>query len=276
VILGIALLGSAFSATSALPAPAGGTPDVPGPPSLPQGAPPVPVQVPVPIPPPSKVTAPVEAAPTPTPSPPPAPIRSVSTTGVPDAGADPARVPEKLGGRSDAAGTPTGATAEAARSTAVPVHGVSRRTSGSSDGPAARGRSPQARAHSVTVAGAAPLRPLVAYVWPAIALRSLVEALVSPFVTQLADLERVPSLTLPGIFTSPSPLDGGVKEAPRRSARTPEPIASRPDPLNAFTPQGGGMSLLLTAIAVLAALVGVVSLARLTVGEDLFSSRWLH
>jgi hypothetical protein len=59
------------------------------------------------------------------------------------------------------------------------------------------------------------------------------------------------------------------------SARSQGPNASRPEPLAALPPSGG-MSLLVTILTVLAGLVGVVALARLTVGEDFFSLRWLR
>jgi hypothetical protein len=70
--------------------------------------------------------------------------------------------------------------------------------------------------------------------------------------------------------------DAAVSDAPGFSRRSATPNASRPAPFSGFAPHGGGMSLLAAMIAVLAALIGVVALARLTVGEDLFSSRWLH
>jgi hypothetical protein len=63
----------------------------------------------------------------------------------------------------------------------------------------------------------------------------------------------------------------GLSEQPAMSSQS-----SRPEPYSAFTPNGGGMSLFVTILTVLAAMIGVVALARLTVGDEFFSMRWLH
>ncbi len=131
-----------------------------------------------------------------------------------------------------------------------------------------------AREPSVRPGVAAPLRHLVAYVWPAIALGQGGEALMM----QLARLEGATLLSMPGVarllsLLTGNPAASGAPELPRRSAT---PDASRSTPFGSLVSHGGGMSVLATMITVLAALVGVVALARLTVGEDLFSSRWLH
>ena len=125
---------------------------------------------------------------------------------------------------------------------------------------------------------AAPLSRWLAYVWPAIALGPVGEALTMTWALRLTRLERAFPLPASGILGSLSLPTGaaGPGDASQPSPASRGAEASRPGPLDRLTPHGGGMSLLVTAITVLAALIGVVALARLAVGEDLFSSRWLH
>jgi hypothetical protein len=122
---------------------------------------------------------------------------------------------------------------------------------------------------------AAPLRRWVIYVWPAIALGPVGEALAAPLAMPLESLAIVASRSMAGVAASLSlQAEGtGASGAPAQAAKAD---ASRPAPFSSFTRHGIGMSLFLTMVTVLAALIGVVALARLIAGEDLFASRWLH
>lgn len=129
--------------------------------------------------------------------------------------------------------------------------------------------------HRVRPAVAAPLRELLAYVWPAVALGPIGDAL-TPLVTQLVELRRG-SPPSPGFGSPPStlPTSASTDTEPRPSpSAAPRTVSSDPAPF--YAAHGGGMSFLATVAAILASLVGLVALARLTVGEDLFTTRWLH
>jgi hypothetical protein len=117
---------------------------------------------------------------------------------------------------------------------------------------------------------AAPLRELLAHVWPAIALGPIGSALVA----QLVGVERgFPPLGYD--LRPPSmPTTASSSGDPRPSSPVAHTAPSNTAPF--FSAHGGGMGLLATVVAILASLVGVVALARLTVGEDFFSTRWLH
>jgi hypothetical protein len=125
---------------------------------------------------------------------------------------------------------------------------------------------------SIRPAMPAPRRELLAYVWPAIALGPVGDALMTR-VAALAPALLLRSLTAPASL-SPSGAGAPASDGPGTAAPT-APAAS-PDPSPFFTPHSGGMSFLVTVITILAALVGMVALARLTVGEDFFSRRWLR
>lgn len=135
-------------------------------------------------------------------------------------------------------------------------------------------RSSGSEANPIRAAVAAPLRELLAYVWPAIALGPFGDALVTQLVTQLLGLEREslpPGYALgPSLSSATTPAGGD----PRPSAPAAQTGPSDAAPF--YAAHGGGMSVLAIVVAILASLVGVVALARLTVGEDLFSTRWLH
>jgi hypothetical protein len=125
----------------------------------------------------------------------------------------------------------------------------------------------------------APLRRWIAYVWPAIALGPVGEALALPLSMQLASFKGAISPLTSSLAVSVSVLTGGsaVSGAPERTAPAPAgPKPSHSAPSGHLAPHEGGMSLFLTVMTVMATLIGVVALARLTVGEDLFSRRWLH
>jgi len=131
---------------------------------------------------------------------------------------------------------------------------------------------------SVESAEAAPLSRWFAYVWPAIVLGHT--------GTLAALLARWESANLPPALTSLSASDAvrllprllgitGESDAPTLSKQPVTPTGSLAPPPVAPAPANGGMSLFLTIITSLLALVGLIALARLTVGEEFFSSlRW--
>jgi len=127
----------------------------------------------------------------------------------------------------------------------------------------------------------APLRRWVAFVWPAIALGPIERALALPLVLPLAlrpaswdeAISDAASRFAPVLST----LTGAVgSEAAERSVPAQKYRAPGSAPDGGLIGHGGGMSLLVLLITIVATLIGVVALARLTVGEDLFSRRWLH
>jgi hypothetical protein len=98
-------------------------------------------------------------------------------------------------------------------------------------------------------------------------------------IVQLARLEGATLPPVPGVASLPSRPTGsaGASAVPALSEQAAKPDASLPAPFSLFAPGGGGMSLFVTLITVLAALIGLVALARLTLGEDLFSpAHWLR
>ncbi len=285
----VVFAGFVFSTAPAIAAPLEKTPDVklPQPPSVPVPAPaPAPalpeVKVPdppirVPVDPPVKVPDVVKS--TPSSSSPAAPNRSGSATDVTSPGSGPAssirggvdRVKDAADSVTSAAGRAThqgdapGRESPGANTDRLDTDGVARGTS-------------RRDAPSVRRAVTAPLQRLLAYVWPAIALGPIREALAIPLARGLKSLEKAISLPILGLDRSLALQPGNVESSggPKPAAPSPKPSSSPPFPFNAVTPDGGGMSLLVTLVTALAVLVGVVALARLTVGEDLFSTRWLH
>lgn len=130
------------------------------------------------------------------------------------------------------------------------------------------------RERSVGAAEAAPLRRWLAYVWPAVslgpaarALAVLLPDLVGASAPPMPDPARLFTQVL-GVAAS----SGG--SALSEPASTPH--SSQPAPYSDLMPSSGGMSFLATILTVIAALIAVVALARLTVGEEFFSMRWLH
>jgi hypothetical protein len=275
VAVGLALLGLALAAPSALAAPLVEVPPVtPSPSSLPAvpqpSVPPVKV---VPSPPSQpQVQVPRGAAPVSPPS------LSLPPTGSDKAtsGSGPGAVPPAVrgvGGGADPAGTVTDAVTEARQSAAGATHLGSRTRSGRlgerSVTPVVDGDAPP----SIGPAVAAPLRRWLAYVWPAIALGPFGEVLA----TQFEQLRRAISLPGDGLAQALSPLIGVAGASGSSPSAMPAPRSSAPSSAPfGLLPGSGGMNLLVTVVTVLAALVGVVALARLMVGADLFSSRWLH
>ena len=108
-----------------------------------------------------------------------------------------------------------------------------------------------------------------AYVWPAVALR--VKRALMPL---LISLDGLADVRMPGVsgLLLPLAVSGSVGIA--------EPLV-RPDPpardlrsSPGFSLPDGGMGLLAIVLIGLLTAVGLVALARLVVGEDLFESRY--
>lgn len=245
-------------------------------PALPNVPPPAipPAPIAAPVPPPVKVPT-VPSSPSPSPSRQTEPTQVGGEVVHSGAGAGLSSVGEVTSGGKQAGEGVTSTSAEAARQGASSVRNEPDPSSDRQSGhdPGATTNS-EAGAGSVETAEAAPLRRWLAYVWPAVAL---------------GPVARVLAILLPSWrgMTSPPPLAvarllsavTGVSSASGPfvlSAQAASSDASRPDPLGVFLPDGGGMSLFASIAAVLAALIGVVALARLTVGEDFFSLRWLR
>jgi hypothetical protein len=266
-------------------------------PSLPQ-TPPVPPPPPVTIP-----TAP--QTPVKVPSAPPVNVPSAPPVKVPNApptsSSAPQLTPATTGGpatvagggagsRSDGVatgvekqlrGAVTGISREGASSGAVAGYGRSdpslNRQSGDESQSGQRPGAPPAsgpRARAVGAAEAAPLRRWLAYVWPAVALGPFARALVV-LLPDLVGASMPPMPDPARLFTQVlgvAASSGGSS----LSEPVPTPQSSRSAPHSDLLPSSGGMSLLITILTILAALIGVVALARLTVGEEFFSMRWLH
>jgi hypothetical protein len=116
---------------------------------------------------------------------------------------------------------------------------------------------------------ASPLR-WRAYVWPAVALR--VEAAVRPLLVGLGDLTDVQAPDLLGLSFSPSALSGSVG-IDRPSVRVDPPNLDRQSSSPGFALSDEKLSLLATLLIALLGVVGLVSLARLVIGEELFEPR---
>lgn len=243
--------------------------------------PPPPATPPAPVGRPTAPQIPVDQTPTgvtpaSSPSPDLAPNPSGNPTKVPSPDAD---LPSIDGGASstkESAGRVTSTSTEATQRGAPSVQGAAPVGSDPGQGPdSSRGR------RSVVSVEAAPLPRWIAYVWPAIALGQTGDALAALLVrweaaTSLAasDAARLFS-RLMGItraFRLPASSDAFK---PSEQPATPKGSLAAPpiDPV----PAGAGMSLFLTMITLLMALLGLIALARLTVGEEFFSFlRWPH
>lgn len=116
---------------------------------------------------------------------------------------------------------------------------------------------------------ASPLR-WRAYVWPAIALR--VEDAVMPLLARLGGLVDVQAPDVLGLSFSSPALSGPVG-IDRPSGRVDPPSLDRQSSSPGFALSEEKLSLLATLLIGLLAVVGLVSLARLVVGEELFEPR---
>lgn len=257
-----ALLEEATSAVKSVVPPATGTPA----PSLPSAAPttsqtsvPTAPQVPtVKVP----VTTPTSSHLAPAPS--------GGSTRVSSPGVDLPSVDKITSDAKELAGTATSTSTEGARqATASARAGAGKGSTGPGDPGATR---PGIGARSVESAKAAPLRRLLAYVWPAIALGSAGKLLA----TLQAGWEAVTSLSVPDAARFLSGLTGitgvsGVGGLSRRSAiSNPSPADSTDIPLPG---DGGAISLLIFIISS-AALMGLLAFS---VRRELGSMyRWPH
>jgi hypothetical protein len=121
----------------------------------------------------------------------------------------------------------------------------------------------------------APLARLLAYVWPAVALGGATGNFLMPLLARLEEALGLPvSAGIPRLLSA---LAGGIAGAAAVSGSPSQPAAERPE---SPAPHGpllslpeGGMSLLVTLLTGLLALVGAVALARLLYGDDLFYPR---
>lgn len=117
----------------------------------------------------------------------------------------------------------------------------------------------------------APVRELLAHVWPAVALAPLGRALIASLAVVASGPLPVGRVAAAAAPLSPSEGAWGA------AASKPGPVqGGSPDPASFSSALRWRMGLLLTLITALAALVGVVAVARLAVGENLFSLRWLR
>lgn len=141
---------------------------------------------------------------------------------------------------------------------------------GSGDEPGARAVDDGSGQRSVNqVERASPLR-WRAYVWPAIALR--LEDAVMPLLASLDGLVDVRTPDVLGLSFSPAAVSGPVG-IDRPAARIDPLVQDRQSsPGIAFSDEK--LSLLATVLIVLLAMVGLVALARLVIGEELFENRY--
>jgi hypothetical protein len=145
---------------------------------------------------------------------------------------------------------------------------------GVSPGPDARsepgGRARRTVGRSIDPAETAPLRRWRAYVWPAIALR--IGDALAPLLTRL---DRLAAVRVPDVFgllfPSAVPASAGNDLPSKRSGLLGQDLQS--PPVASLTEKG--MSLLAALLIGLLMAVGLVALARLAVGEELFETgRW--
>jgi hypothetical protein len=120
---------------------------------------------------------------------------------------------------------------------------------------------------SIRAAMPAPLQEWLAYLWPAIALGPVGGALMAQAATLAPAL--LPKEVATAVRSS-RPADDRFGTGP------PTAQSASPGPASFLSPHRVGMSFLVAVITALMALVGVVAFARLAVGEDFFSLRWLR
>jgi hypothetical protein len=196
------------------------------------------------------------------------PLPSGGSTKPSDPGIDLASVDEKADGITQSAGTPTGASAAGARQTATSAR------NGVGNDPSRPGATrPGIEAGHVESAKIAPLRRLLAYVWPAIALGSAGELLATlqtrwgvAALLAMSDISAVPRL-LSGLTRASG--TGGVAGVSEHSG------TSNPSPANyidTWVLDNSGISILVFLISCAA----LVALLAFTVRRELRSSvtRW--
>jgi hypothetical protein len=124
---------------------------------------------------------------------------------------------------------------------------------------------------SIEPATVAPVRRLLAYVWPAVALDFADVGL--PLLVRLAASAGIPVAEAFGLLSGLLP--GDVAGAEASSGHQATPKESLPSPSEVLL--GGGMGLLLILVTACLVVVGLLAGARLLVGEELFEPRrWRH
>jgi hypothetical protein len=166
------------------------------------------------------------------------------------------------------AGRLTSPSSEGAQQVAVPA-----RNDAGAGSDSRSGASPRAPTSGVGVARSveAALPRWFAYVWPAIALGQTRQV----FAALLARREHATSRPVSDVARSLFQLRGitGNDDVSTISEQSATP--NSPPPYVGSAPRGGGMSLFLTMVTSLLALIGLIALARLAVGEEFFSFlRW--
>lgn len=227
------------------------------------------------------VEVPTEKIPASSPASPPASTPQSRATQVSSSGAE---LPSLRGGTSSAKES-AGKVASSSTGTATQRAASSVRNDASVGSDSSRG-SPSVESRgppSVDSAAAAPLARWFAYVWPAIALGRIDP--VAAILATWGSAGRLPALTslsvsdvarlLPQLMGFTESSDAStLSDQPGTPSGSPAPSDSFAPP-SVPPPPSGGMSLFLTIVTLLLALVGLVALARLTVGEEFFSfSRW--
>jgi hypothetical protein len=123
--------------------------------------------------------------------------------------------------------------------------------------------------HSIGPAEAAPLRRWRAYIWPAIALR--VRVALAPLLTPLDDfVDDVSAPDILGLFSPPA-----VSDSVGIDLRSGAPAQPSQDPRSssAIHLPEEELGFLATLLIVLLGAVGLLALARLVVGEELFETQ---
>jgi len=260
------LVGEAAGAPKSVVPPATGT----SAPSLPSAAPAAP-QTPVPTAPqvPIKVPTAPQAPPVKVPGTTPTPSHLVpAPSGGSSPGVDLPSVDRMASGAKETAGTATSTSTEGVQQAAV-----SARSGGGkgSTGPGSTGETrPRIGARSVELAKAAPLRRLLAYVWPAIALGPAGKLLAA----LQARWEAATSLSVSNATRFLSGLTGtGVGGAAELSKRSAASNPSPADSTNISLPGGGGISLVIFIISSAALMGWLIFSIRRELGS---MYRWPH
>jgi len=248
-------------------------PNAPPPPPPPPTSPPPAATPTAPVPAnPTPVTVPTPVTPTSLPSSHLAPTPSGSATKVAGSGADLPSIGGMTSAVNESAGRVTSTSMEAAQRAAAPVHNDA---DAGSDPPGPR--APTSRVGTARSADAI-LPRWFAYVWPAIALGrtgKVLAALLARWegATSLPASDIAPSTDIVRRLFQRRGITGNdaASAISEHSAVSDSPFAAR----SVGPVSGGGMSLFLTMVTSLLALIGLIALARLVVGEEFFSFlRW--
>lgn len=204
-------------------------------------------------------------APTPAAPEPPAPVNPSKAVGEVAAGAEEAaeavtRLPSEVVGKLH-----SGSNSGSGGTAGDPAPGK-----GEQGAPTIDARRPES---SIDPAAAAPLRRLLAYVWPAVALEF--SEVGMPLLARLAVAAGIPVADALGLLSGLLPAVLGVEadSSPGNQATPREALLSPPE----VPVLGDGMGLLLSLVTAFLAAVSLLAMARLLVGEELFEPRrWRH